>query len=606
MDRNSYLRNGLHAINAFLRYRTTSLYPTSLHVLSTPIPIMVNVTRHTHSYVETGHDAVPDAWQDLLHYPLQTSEDTLLRVVTIATDHCAILPSKDRCPYLLVVEVIRQDGVTGSQAGMPAERSMVRGDGGAAPSKPPSDPPSPSWAVDDDISNSSLSATLGDAVLATTTNVDALGKGDTKGAKQGFLDRSTETTECDAYPLEVSAILRDNLMTVIQNKSIEGRGQGRSPMVAKASSRFRRRIHRGWPAQTQAHNGGISKQKDGKRHVPASSHHDEAYTAASSASFQRPPTWAERVEQIRSTSPFSHLPGWTVTACIVKSGAADIRREALAMQFINYFQSVFEKEEVDILLRPYRILASSSTSGLVEYLTDTSSIDYIKKSQVHQHGSPPPPQQLSAFRSRPAAQRNRPRTTCLREYFESTYGPAYSREYAEALNNFVRSLAGYSLVTYLLQVKDRHNGNILIDSTGKIVHIDFGFILGESPAFNLNFEAAPFKLTAEYVDLMGGFNSPSYARFQDLFIRGLFALRKHREAIMAIGEGLFGIEGQPHGAMSGVRKRCVLSISMCIYMILATIVIVATQHGWYEVCLLWDIIYLCIFLRTPTSLMTCF
>jgi len=36
-----------------------------------------------------------------------------------------------------------------------------------------------------------------------------------------------------------------------------------------------------------------------------------------------------------------------------------------------------------------------------------------------------------------------------------------------------------------------------------MIHIDFGFLLGTSPG-GINFESAPFKLTKEYVDLMGG------------------------------------------------------------------------------------------------------
>ena len=79
--------------------------------------------------------------------------------------------------------------------------------------------------------------------------------------------------------------------------------------------------------------------------------------------------------------------------------------------------------------------------------------------------------------------------------------------FRQARNNFCKSLAAYSLLCYILQIKDRHNGNILIDIEGHIMHIDFGFFLSNAPGKGLQFETAPFKLTWEQVEVLGGARS---------------------------------------------------------------------------------------------------
>ena len=86
-------------------------------------------------------------------------------------------------------------------------------------------------------------------------------------------------------------------------------------------------------------------------------------------------------------------------------------------------------------------------------------------------------------------------------------------ECAAAQRGFVESMAGYSLVCYLLAMKDRHNGNILLDDAGHVVHIDFGFMLSNSPG-GVNFESAPFKLTRELLEVM---DSDSEGRPSQLF-----------------------------------------------------------------------------------------
>lgn len=118
-----------------------------------------------------------------------------------------------------------------------------------------------------------------------------------------------------------------------------------------------------------------------------------------------------------------------------------------------------------------------------------------------------------------------------------------------AQRNFAKSLAGeswpthcpnttydhlgYSIVTYLLQIKDRHNGNILLDRDGHLIHIDFGFILSNTPG-NIGFEAAPFKFPFEYLEVLGGIDSAPYLEFRRLFKEGFEAARKHCDRIISM------------------------------------------------------------------------
>ena len=44
----------------------------------------------------------------------------------------------------------------------------------------------------------------------------------------------------------------------------------------------------------------------------------------------------------------------------------------------------------------------------------------------------------------------------------------------------------------------------MIDIEGHVCHIDFGFLLSNAPGKGVRMETAPFKLTQEFVDVLGG------------------------------------------------------------------------------------------------------
>ncbi|CAJ2501429.1 Uu.00g042820.m01.CDS01 [Anthostomella pinea] len=193
----------------------------------------------------------------------------------------------------------------------------------------------------------------------------------------------------------------------------------------------------------------------------------------------------------------------------------DCRQDVLALQMIAAFRGIFHNVGLDVYVFPYRVTATAPGCGVIDVLPNSISRDMVGREAVNG----------------------------LYEYFISKYGNEDSLRFQHARNNFVKSMAAYSIISFILQFKDRHNGNIMIDDAGHILHIDFGFCFDIAPG-GVKFERAPFKLTNEMLLVMGGSTDhQAFKWFEELCVKAFLACRPYADklsqmVLLMMGSGL--------------------------------------------------------------------
>lgn len=214
----------------------------------------------------------------------------------------------------------------------------------------------------------------------------------------------------------------------------------------------------------------------------------------------------------------------------------DLRQDQLVIQIITLMDQLLQKENLDLKLSPYKILATSTTAGGSQFVQSSSLSSIVNK-----------------FRNNPAL-------AYLKHHNPDDSQPLGVRQ--ETLDTYIRSCAGYCVITYILGVGDRHLENLLLAPDGHFFHADFGFILGRDPK-----PFAPvMKLTKEMVDCMGGQDSQHYDKFKQYCFLAYTALRKSSNLILnlfglMIDANIPDIRLEPDKAVLKVRERFHLELS---------------------------------------------
>jgi phosphatidylinositol 3-kinase len=220
---------------------------------------------------------------------------------------------------------------------------------------------------------------------------------------------------------------------------------------------------------------------------------------------------------------------------IFKTGD-DLRQDQLVIQIITLMDQLLQKENLDLKLSPYKILATSVTAGAAQFVPSMSLQAIVTKYKGNQ---------VLAY---------------LKSNNPDDKAPLGVRK--EALDIFVKSCAGYCVITYLLGVGDRHLDNLLLSPDGHFFHADFGFILGRDPK-----PFAPaMKLCKEMVDGMGGASSEQYRQFKQYCFTAYTTLRKSSNLILnlfslMVDANIPDIKLEPDKVVLKVKERFHLEMS---------------------------------------------
>lgn len=179
----------------------------------------------------------------------------------------------------------------------------------------------------------------------------------------------------------------------------------------------------------------------------------------------------------------------------------DCRQDQLVLQMIDLMDDLLKQINYDFKFTVYKVVAFSEKDGMIEFVPNWRTINHILYNYENKI-----------------------------EMFLSDVASKNLTEYSTIFETYLDSWAGYWVVTYLLGIGDRHLDNLLIDESGHLFHVDFGYIFGKNPK-NKGL-MPPIRICSQMIDWMGGIKSKDYKKFLEKWVNAFLFLRIHSKYIL--------------------------------------------------------------------------
>lgn len=278
----------------------------------------------------------------------------------------------------------------------------------------------------------------------------------------------------------------------------------------------------------------------------------------------------------------------------------DMRQEMLAIEFIATCDRILKASGLDLKIKTYGCIPVGHNKGFIEWVPGALSLSELCKpnqsngedsnskylsgdlnsssdgldvpsSAFQRHGSWCTYESLRSLRqhSRSSKQHgigisgDNPLQEFLRSNAYDASAPYLIKK--DVMDTFVKSCAGYCVITYLLGVGDRHTDNLLLHSQGYFFHCDYSFILGQDPKTYL-----PMRITSQMIDTMGGKESDNFAKFLSLVGAAFVTLRQPSSVrvLISLLKGMvdakipdISINQKPESALQLFHERLCLNLN---------------------------------------------
>jgi len=219
----------------------------------------------------------------------------------------------------------------------------------------------------------------------------------------------------------------------------------------------------------------------------------------------------------------------------------DMRKNSRLMEFNTVVNRLLlntpESRKRNLKLRTFAVLPLTEECGLIEWVNHTCCFRHVVHELHMEDGI------FFVFRSDMKAWNKRPsnKLQVFRQFcrkYPAVFHRWFYRGFAEPTAwfesrlRYVRSVAVWSMVGYVVGLGDRHGENILLDKlSGEVVHVDFDCLFDRGKTLEIP-ERVPFRLTQNVVDGFGV--TGCSGTFQRSCESILGVLRDHKDALMNV------------------------------------------------------------------------